>query len=65
LVPLANKPVLFYVIDDFVAAGITGIEIVVGDTADQTMAAVGDGRAFGCRMTFIQQDRSGGLPATR
>lgn len=61
LVPLANKPVLFYVVDDLVAAGITDIGIVVGDTAAQIRAAVGDGAAFGARITYIQQDRPGGL----
>ncbi|MDQ2743860.1 MAG: sugar phosphate nucleotidyltransferase, partial [Chloroflexota bacterium] len=34
LVPLANKPVLFYVLEDLVAAGISDVGIVVGDTAD-------------------------------
>ena len=61
LVPLANKPVLFYVLEDLVSAGITDVGIVVGDTADQIRGAVGDGEAFGCRVTYIQQDRPGGL----
>lgn len=61
LVPLANKPVLFYVLEDLVAAGITDIGIVVGDTADQIQAAVRDGSAFGATVTYIRQDRPGGL----
>lgn len=61
LVPLANKPVLFYVIEDLVGAGISDIGIVVGDTGDQIRAAVGDGERFGCHVTYIQQDRPGGL----
>ena len=61
LVPLANKPVLFYVIEDIVAAGITDIGVVVGDTADQIRKAVGDGTDFGARITFIDQDRPAGL----
>ncbi len=61
LVPLANKPVLFYVLEDLVAAGITDIGIVVGDTAEQIQTAVGDGTAFGCRVTYIHQDHPGGL----
>lgn len=61
LVPLANKPVLFYVLEDLVAAGITDIGIVVGDTAEQIRAAVGDGARFGCTVTYIRQDRPGGL----
>jgi glucose-1-phosphate thymidylyltransferase len=61
LVPLANKPVLFYAIEDLVVSGITDIGIVVGDTAEQIRAAVGDGAAFNCRVTYIQQDFPGGL----
>src|SRR5579884_3166834 len=61
LVPVANKPVLFYVIEDLVSSGITDIGIVVGDTAEQIEAAVGDGSAFGCSLTYIRQDYPGGL----
>jgi glucose-1-phosphate thymidylyltransferase len=61
LVPLANKPVLFYVLEDLVNAGITDIGLVVGDTADQIQTAVGDGSRFGCHVTYIQQDHPGGL----
>src|SRR5579872_4456631 len=61
LVPLANKPVLFYVVEDLVAAGITDIGMVVGDTAAQIEAALGNGERFGCRITYIPQDRPGGL----
>ncbi|MGH2443742.1 MAG: glucose-1-phosphate thymidylyltransferase [Chloroflexota bacterium] len=61
LVPLANKPVLFYVIEDLVAAGVTDIGIIVGDTADQIRTAIGDGSAFCCTVTYIQQDHPGGL----
>src|SRR5947209_6903426 len=61
LVPLANKPVLFYVLEDLVAAGISDIGIVVGDTAEQIKAAVSDGSRFGCQVTYLVQDRPGGL----
>jgi glucose-1-phosphate thymidylyltransferase len=60
-VPLANKPVLFYVIEDIVAAGISDIGIVVGDTGEQIRNAVGDGSRFGARITYIPQDRPSGL----
>jgi glucose-1-phosphate thymidylyltransferase len=55
LVPVANKPVLFYAIEDLVEAGITDIGIIVGDTGDQVRAAVGDGGRFGATVTFIDQ----------
>ncbi len=61
LVPIANKPVLFYVLEDLVEAGITDIGVVVGDTHEQIRAAVGDGSRFGAQITYIQQDQPLGL----
>lgn len=61
LVPLANKPILFYGIEAIVAAGVTDIGIVVGDTAPEVMEAVGDGSRWGARITYIRQDRPEGL----
>ena len=62
LVPVANKPVLFYAIEDLVQAGITDVGIVISpETGDQIKAAVGDGARFGARVTFILQDAPRGL----
>src|SRR5262245_39545411 len=61
LVPIANKPILFYGIEAMVAAGIEEIGIVVGDTAAEIREAVGDGSAFGARVTYIQQHEPLGL----
>ncbi len=61
LVPVANKPVLFYGIESIVAAGIRDIGIIVGDTRDEIRAAVGDGSRFGARATYIEQDAPRGL----
>jgi glucose-1-phosphate thymidylyltransferase len=61
LVPVANKPVLFYAIEDLVEAGITEIGIVVGDTGEQVREAVGDGSGFGARICYIQQDAPRGI----
>jgi glucose-1-phosphate thymidylyltransferase len=61
LVPVANKPILFYGIEDMVAAGITDIGIVVGDTRDEIIAAVGDGSRWGAKVTYIPQDAPLGL----
>ncbi len=61
LVPVANKPVLFYAIESIVAAGISEIGIIVGDTRREIRAAVGDGARFGARITYIEQDAPSGL----
>jgi len=61
LVPVANKPVLFYGIEALVEAGITDIGIVVGDTQAEIRAAVGDGSRWGAKVTYIPQDAPRGL----
>jgi glucose-1-phosphate thymidylyltransferase len=61
LVPVANKPILFYGIEAMVAAGITEIGVIVGDTRAEVMAALGDGSRFGAAFTFIPQDAPLGL----
>ncbi|MEW1750583.1 glucose-1-phosphate thymidylyltransferase [Streptomyces angustmyceticus] len=62
LVPVANKPVLFYVLDSLAEAGITDIGIVVGDTADEIRAAVeSGGYADRLDLTYIVQPAPLGL----
>ena len=61
LVPVANKPVLFYGIEALVEAGIRDIGIVVGETQAEIRAAVGDGSRWGIKTTFIEQDAPRGL----
>ena len=61
LIPIANKPTLFYGIESIVAAGITDIGIIVGDTAAEVQAAAGDGTQFGVKITYIKQDHPKGL----
>ena len=61
LVPVANRPVLFRVLDAVVEAGITDIGIVVGDTAPEIQAAVDDGSQWGARVTYIRQEAPMGL----
>ena len=65
LVPVANKPVLFYAIEDLVDAGITEIGIVVPADfpmgREQIMSAVGDGSRWGASVTYIEQDAPRGL----
>src|SRR3712207_5042143 len=64
LVPIANKPVLFYGVEQLVAAGITEIGVVVGDTAAQVRAALGDGSRFGARLTYLPQAAPLGIAHT-
>jgi glucose-1-phosphate thymidylyltransferase len=61
LVPIANKPVLFYGVEAIVAAGIRDIGVVVGDTREEIQSALGDGSRFGARITYIEQDAPRGL----
>lgn len=61
LVPVANRPVLFYGLDALRAAGIREVGIIVGDTAAEIEAAVGDGSAFGLSVTYIRQSAPLGL----
>ncbi|HEY3316896.1 MAG TPA: glucose-1-phosphate thymidylyltransferase [Coriobacteriia bacterium] len=61
LVPVANKPILFYGLEAIAAAGITDVGIVVGETAPEVMAAVGDGSRWGLSVTYLPQDKPRGL----
>jgi glucose-1-phosphate thymidylyltransferase len=62
LVPVANKPVLFYGIEAIATAGIEEVGIIIApETGAEIRAAVGDGSQFGVRVTYIEQDRPGGL----
>jgi glucose-1-phosphate thymidylyltransferase len=61
LLPVANKPVLFYGLEAIRDAGITDVGVVVGDTAPAIKEAVGDGSAFGLRVTYIPQEAPLGL----
>jgi glucose-1-phosphate thymidylyltransferase len=61
LVPVANKPILYYAIEAIRDAGITDIGVVVGDTAPDVMQALGDGSRWGVSITFISQEAPLGL----
>ncbi|HSJ18699.1 MAG TPA: glucose-1-phosphate thymidylyltransferase [Solirubrobacterales bacterium] len=62
LVPVANKPVLFYGVEALVRAGVTEIGIVIApETGDEIRDAVGDGSEFGARVDYITQDSPRGL----
>ena len=61
LVPVANKPILFYGLEQIRDAGVTDVGIIVGDTQAEIEAAVGDGSALGIDVTYIPQPEPLGL----
>ena len=61
LVPVANKPVLFYALEAMRTASISEVGIVVGDTRAEIEAAVGDGSRFGLVVTYLPQEAPLGL----
>jgi len=61
LVPVANKPILFYAIEHMAEAGITDLGIIVGDTRDEITAAVGDGSRWNVNVTYLPQESPLGL----
>jgi glucose-1-phosphate thymidylyltransferase len=61
LLPVANKPILFYALEAIRAAGIRDIGIIVGDTRAEVMAAVGDGTRWDADITYIHQAEPLGL----
>ena len=62
LVPVANKPVLFYGIEALVDAGVTEIGIIIApETGDEIREAAGDGSRFGASITYIRQETPAGL----
>ncbi len=61
LVPVANKPVLFYGIEALKEAGISQIGIIVGDTKEEIKQATGDGSRWDLNITYIEQAAPLGL----
>jgi glucose-1-phosphate thymidylyltransferase len=61
LVPVANKPILYYGLEAIAEAGIKQVGMVVGDTADEVRAAVGDGSEWGLSVTYLPQEAPLGL----
>src|SRR3990172_726391 len=61
LMPIANKPILFYGIEALASAGVRQIGIIVGETKEEVKEAVGDGSRWGVQITYIEQPDPLGL----
>ncbi len=61
LIPIANKPILYYAIEAVADAGVKDVAIVVNADSDEVPAAIGDGGRWGVRITYLRQVTPGGL----
>ena len=61
LIPVANQPVICHVLNNLREIGVTEVGVVVGDRRHEIEAVVGDGRSWGAKIRYIQQDRPSGL----
>lgn len=62
LVPVANKPILFYVIDNLVDADVRDIVVIISpETGAEVKAALGNGERWGAKLTYVLQDKPAGL----
>jgi len=60
LIPVANKPILFYAIEDVIEAGVKDIGVIVGPNKEQVMETVTNAN-FGAEISFIEQEAPLGL----
>jgi len=61
MIPIANKPILFYGLEDLKNAGITDIGIILGPIKEGIEKAIGDGSKFGVKVTYIDQPEPKGI----
>lgn len=61
LIPLANKPILVYLIEKIIKVGIKEIGIIVGDAQEEVKKVIGNGAKWGVNIEYIYQAHSLGL----
>jgi glucose-1-phosphate thymidylyltransferase len=62
LIPVANRPILFYVLDNISRAGVSDVGMIISpETGDEIRRVVGTGERWGIQIHYIVQDRPGGL----
>ncbi|WP_432146304.1 glucose-1-phosphate thymidylyltransferase [Streptomyces sp. bgisy084] len=61
LVPVANKPILFHVLETIAATGVIDVGMIVGETGPEIQEAVGHGSQFGLQVTYLRQSAPLGL----
>lgn len=60
-IPIANKPLILYPLQNIIDAGVKEVAIIVNETRPAIEEIIGDGSKFGIKVTYITQDRPGGL----
>jgi len=62
LLPVGDKPMIYYPIEKLIAAGIEEILIVTGtEHMGAVVQLLGSGKEYGCRFTYKVQDEAGGI----
>src|SRR5579864_3768716 len=62
LVPVANRPILFYVLDNLAEAGVHEVVVIVSpESGREIQSAIGDGSRWQMRVTYTVQPHPGGL----
>jgi glucose-1-phosphate thymidylyltransferase len=62
LVPVANKPILFYVVENLVDAGILELVVIISpETGAEVRSRLGDGSRWGAKITYVLQEKPAGL----
>jgi len=59
LIPVANRPVLEYILENVTYLGVREIGVIVGEWAPEIARVLGDGSRFGASLTYLPQDRLG------